>query len=65
MSEEEREEEKKKGINDLAQADQNIAFIGEFLPRLYWTMYTNLQEQGFTKEEAMQVLQTYIEATRK
>lgn len=34
--------------------------VRELFPPIWWGLYVGLQEQGFTKDQALQLVKTYI-----
>lgn len=42
--------------------DQGAAFLGDALPALWWRMYNNMLLSGFSEEQAMSLLRTYVKA---
>jgi len=49
-------------LNDkeIAQMDQAISLVSETLPPLWWNLYNNLVKEGFTPEQAFDLLKSYI-----
>jgi len=45
---------------DLAKVDQESAFLGDFLTKLWYRMFVNLTEHGFTPDQALELVKTYI-----
>lgn len=44
---------------DLHDFEQSSAVISDFFPTLWWRMYQNLKSEGFTEEQAMQIICSY------
>ena len=49
-------------INDkeIAKVDQDISLIAETFPPLWWNLYNNLVKEGFTPEQAIDLLKVHI-----
>lgn len=47
----------------LAELDQCEATLCELLPPFWFSMFRSLQTAGFTPEQAMELLKTYIEVS--
>lgn len=42
------------------QAEQSVAFLSEYLSGMWWGLYEKCKEKGFTGDEALKLVQTYI-----
>jgi len=62
MSDDQRDEleKQRKAQQELQQMEQGIAFMADALPRLWWSMYTKLKEQGFTDAQSMELVKAHI-----
>ena len=45
---------------EQSKFEQGVAMLGDTLPPLWWRLYCNCKEQGFTEEQAMLLLRTHI-----
>ena len=45
---------------EVSKLDQGMAFLANSLPMTWRRMYLNLIEEGFTNQQAMELLKTYI-----
>lgn len=45
-----------------AKLDQCKAEIGEVLPGMWWVLYQGCMREGFTEQQAMDLVRAYIEA---
>jgi RNA polymerase-binding transcription factor DksA len=61
MNNEAEEYEKKLKLRAQAQRDQEIREACAAIPRMWRTMYNECIECGFTREETMDLLKTYIQ----
>lgn len=46
----------KNGGMNTAEFDQQLAEFKDTIPKLYWALYAGCQNEGFTKEEAMEIV---------
>ncbi len=53
-------EETSMNPSDAQKAEQAATWIGKNMPALWYSMYRNLIEEGFTPEQAFILLRTYI-----
>jgi hypothetical protein len=44
----------------IAELEQGMALLTEVYPRMCWNLYVAMQENGFTKQEAFVLVQTYL-----
>ena len=49
--------------NDISRFDQGASFIGDDLPAMWRRLWERMLEVGFSEEQAMVLLQTYIFGT--
>ena len=56
-------EEKCMNPEDIHKIDQAMAAMGEFLPKLWWSIYQGCIDQGFTKDQAFSILIQYMKST--
>lgn len=47
---------------ESAKFDQSSAFIADSFPETWWRMFSNLKNKGFSEEQALDILKTYITA---
>jgi hypothetical protein len=50
---------------ERAEFDQSSALVADSLPPMWWRLYTGLIKEGFTKEQAMELLKTFIAGQSK
>lgn len=50
---------------EQAKLDQATAALADHLPALWWRLYSNCVKCGFTPDQAIDLLHTYIETTCK
>lgn len=43
-----------------AEIEHNKAFIIEVLPNTWWGLYSNCIEEGFSEEQALELIKEYI-----
>lgn len=48
---------------ELAKADQVLSMIADMLPPVWWNLFDGCIEKGFTRDEALSILKTYIATT--
>lgn len=48
---------------DVAKADQGFSALAEMFPPHWRRVFNALEESGFTEEQSMRILDTYIMAT--
>lgn len=46
-----------------AEADQAIAVVSELCPAMWWQLYQGCVKEGFSAEQALELVQTYIWST--
>ena len=51
--------------DESAKIDQTMAWMVESLPSLWWGLYENLVMKGFSKEQALTLLITYISVAHR
>lgn len=51
------EHEKTKQQREL---DEHATILIDTMPRMWFALYTKMQEEGFTKQEAMEALKAFI-----
>ena len=47
-------------MDDLSKTDQSMAIIADTFPRFWWRMYSNCKAEGFTDEQAFDLVALYI-----
>jgi hypothetical protein len=50
---------------EQAKLDQSIASMGDMLPALWWRLFLECKERGFTEQQAMTLILEHIKATCK
>lgn len=50
-------------VLNLQDLDQAVATVGDMWPPLWRRIYDNLLSEGFTEQQAMSLLKTYIMAS--
>jgi G:T/U-mismatch repair DNA glycosylase len=53
-------DEEKARVRKMQEEDQALARMADTLPAVFWRMYKNLCEEGFSEGQAMSLLQTFI-----
>lgn len=48
---------------DQARFDQVVKGMSDTLPLMCWSLFSSLKEQGFTEDQAIKLVQSWIQAT--
>ncbi len=61
---EDQKKAEKELIKKQGELDQALAMVADNWPPVWFRIFTNLKERGFTEDQSMDLLKTYIIATQ-